>query len=375
MKQHLKAFLKSDAAAGVVLMLTAALALIIANSPFLAYYEALRQMPLGPSFFSKTLVHWVNDVLMAVFFFLVGLELKREFLVGSLSGWARATLPAIAALAGMIVPALIYVAINFGDPVALRGWAIPSATDIAFALGVLSLVGSRVPAALKILLLAIAIIDDLGAIIVIALFYTQDLAVDALGAAAICAIGLAILNLAGVRRILPYLLIGALLWYAVLESRVHPTLAGVITALAIPLSDRAETLEHRLRPFVLFCVMPLFGFMNIGVSFASAGLKIFADSVTHGIVWGLFIGKQIGVAGTIWLAIRARIVPMPEGTTMRQVYGMALLTGIGFTMSLFIGDLAFQNGGHSDAVRVGVLAGSLISAVAGFFLLRSSTRD
>lgn len=373
----LRDFLHSEAAGGIVLMVVAALALVVANSPAAPlYFGMLKHYVLGLS-----ILHWVNDALMAVFFLLVGLEIKREMLDGQLSSWSRRVLPGFAALGGMIAPALIYVAFNLGRPENLRGWAIPTATDIAFALGVLSLLGSRVPASLKIFLTALAILDDLGAVIIIAIFYTAGLSGLHLGLAAATLAALIALNRLGVMRLAPYLLLGAALWYFTLKSGVHATLAGVALALTIPLTpspakpDSATSplhrLEHGLHPYVAFLVIPVFGFANAGVSFAGLGLSTLAAPVPFGIMLGLFLGKQIGVFGFSWLAIRAGLADLPARASWAQFYGIALLCGIGFTMSLFIGLLAFPDSeALQSQTKIGVIAGSLLSGICGWLLLR-----
>ena len=375
----LRDFLHSEAAGGIVLMVVAALAVVIANSPAAPFYfGALKSYVLGLS-----VLHWINDALMAVFFLLVGLEIKREMLDGQLSSWSRRVLPGFAALGGMIAPALIYAAFNLGRPESLRGWAIPTATDIAFALGALSLLGSRVPASLKVFLTALAILDDLGAVIIIAVFYTAGLSSLHLGLAGATLAALIALNRFGVMRLTPYLLLGAALWYFTLKSGVHATLAGVALALTIPLTpsparpDSATSplhrLEHGLHPWVAFLIIPIFGFANAGVSFAGLGLSTLAAPVPFGIMLGLFLGKQVGVFGFSWLAIRAGFADLPARASWAQFYGIALLCGIGFTMSLFIGLLAFPD---SDALqsqtKIGVIAGSLLSGIGGWLLLRLS---
>ncbi|AWU96415.1 Na+/H+ antiporter NhaA [Azospirillum ramasamyi] len=371
-------FMESEASGGILLMVAAALALIVANSPLSeAYFGTLHTYVLGLS-----IGHWVNDGLMAVFFLLVGLEIKREMLDGQLSTWSRRILPGVAAAGGMLVPALIYVAFNSSNPETIRGWAIPAATDIAFALGVLSLLGPRVPTSLKIFLTALAIIDDLGAVIIIALFYTADLSMPALGAAALILAALIALNRFGVQKLWPYLILGAGLWGAVLLSGVHATLAGVTLALTIPLRRHApgqpddmhsplHRLEHGIHGWVAYLIVPVFGFANAGVSFAGMDASILTGSVPLGIALGLFLGKMVGVFGTAWLTIRLGFAEMPAGANTVQLYGVALLCGIGFTMSLFIGALAFPTSPElGDAVKVGVFAGSLVSATVGALLLR-----
>jgi NhaA family Na+:H+ antiporter len=373
----LRDFLHSEAAGGIVLMVVAALALVVANSPAAPlYFGVLKSYVLGLS-----VLHWINDALMAVFFLLVGLEIKREMLDGQLSSWARRALPGFAALGGMIAPALVYVGFNLGSLDTLRGWAIPAATDIAFALGVLSLLGSRVPASLKIFLTALAILDDLGAVIIIAVFYTAELSGLYLGLAAATLVALVALNRLGVMRLAPYLLLGAALWYFTLKSGVHATLAGVALALTIPLTPSParpdsttsplHRLEHGLHPWVAFLIIPIFGFANAGVSFTGLGLSTLGQAVPLGIMLGLFLGKQIGVFGFGWLAIRAGLADLPARASWAQFYGIALLCGIGFTMSLFIGLLAFPaSEALQDQTKIGVLAGSLLSGICGWLLLR-----
>lgn len=373
----LRDFLHGEAAGGIVLMVVAALALVVANSPAAPlYFSVLKSYVLGLS-----VLHWINDALMAVFFLLVGLEIKREMLDGQLSSWSRRVLPGFAALGGMIAPALVYVSFNLGSPETLRGWAIPAATDIAFALGVLSLLGSRVPASLKVFLTALAILDDLGAVIIIAIFYTADLSGLYLGLAAATLVALVALNRLGVLRLAPYLVLGAALWYFTLKSGVHATLAGVALALTIPLTPSPakpdstvsplHLLEHGLHPWVAFLIIPIFGFANAGVSFAGLGLSTLGQAVPLGIMLGLFLGKQIGVFGFGWLAIRAGLADLPARASWAQFYGIALLCGIGFTMSLFIGLLAFPDSAAlQDQTKIGVLAGSLLSGICGWLLLR-----
>ena len=373
----LRHFLKTDAAGGIVLMAVALLAILVANSSASGlYFGTLRSYVLGLS-----VQHWINDALMAVFFLLVGLEIKREFVDGELSTWSRRALPGLAAVGGMAVPGVIYVLCNLHSPETLRGWAIPAATDIAFALGVLALLGSRVPVALKVFLTALAILDDLGAVIIIALFYTAELnGLALLGAAGVVA-GLCVMNAAGVRSLAPYLLLGLALWALVFASGVHATLAGVLLALTIPIKrslaapDAAESplhrLEHALLPWVAFLIVPVFGFANAGVSFAGMQASALLHPVPLGIMLGLFLGKQMGILAFAWLAIRLRLAVLPANTSWPQLYGVALLGGIGFTMSLFIGLLAFPG---SEALqtetKIGVLAGSLLSGVLGFLVLR-----
>ncbi len=376
-RSALRAFLNNEASGGLVLMGAAALALVVANSPGSgAYFEGLHSDVLGLS-----VLHWVNDALMAVFFLLVGLEIKREMLDGQLSTWPRRALPSIAALGGMIVPALIYLAFNAGPDGHSRGWAIPAATDIAFALGVLSLLGPRVPISLKVFLTALAILDDLGAVLIIAVFYTGDLNLYALGGAAFVLVLLQGLNRAGSTDLKPYLLLGMVLWVLVLLSGIHATLAGVALAPTIPLrvspgkpedaTSPLHHLEHALQPWVAFLIVPVFGFANAGVSFAGMSLASLLDPVPLGVALGLFVGKQVGVFAFSWAAIRMDWADLPANATWTQFYGVALLCGIGFTMSLFIGLLAFPNSPElQDATKLGVLLGSVLSGVVGAGLLR-----
>ncbi|HYI91262.1 MAG TPA: Na+/H+ antiporter NhaA [Beijerinckiaceae bacterium] len=373
----LREFLDSEAAGGLVLMAVALLALGVANSPLArGYFGILQTDVLGLS-----VLHWINDGLMAVFFLLVGLEIKREMLDGQLSTWPRRALPGIAAIGGMAVPAVIYAAFNAGNAAAMRGWAIPTATDIAFALGVLALLGRRVPVSLKLFLTALAILDDLGAVAIIAVFYTADLTGGMLGLAAATLALLAGLNRLGVARLWPYGLLGIALWYFVLRSGVHATVAGVALALTIPLRsspghpDAADSplhrLEHGLQPWVAFVIVPVFGFANAGVSFAGLDAATLLGPVPVGIALGLFVGKQLGVFVFAWAAIRAGLADVPSNASWPQLYGVALLCGIGFTMSLFIGLLAFPASPDlMDGTKVAVLAGSLASALVGAMLLR-----
>ncbi len=377
----LKEFFRLEAAGGIFLVFAAGVALLIANSSLGGFYHALLELPgsiqIGSLGISKTVLHWVNDLWMAIFFFLVGLEIKREITVGQLASRAELALPVAAAIGGMVLPALIYAGLNWTSPDTLGGWAIPTATDIAFALGVLALLGSRVPTSLTVLLTAVAIIDDLGAIIVIAVFYTDHLSGGALALAAGAVLGLVLLNRLKVTHVAPYIIVGALLWVFVLKSGVHATLAGVITALAIPrdVSDEdghpiADRLEHLLHPWVAFLILPAFAFANAGISLAGVTWTSLADPVTLGVGAGLVIGKQLGVFLPLAAAIGLGIARMPERATWAHLYGLSVLCGIGFTMSLFIGGLAFEAPGTDTPVRLGVLGGSLISAIAGFLILR-----
>ncbi|WP_291852484.1 Na+/H+ antiporter NhaA [Bradyrhizobium sp.] len=372
-----RTLLSSEAAGGLVLMAAAVLALVVANSALAPSYFGALKAYLGP----LSVLHWINDGLMALFFLLVGLEIKRELLDGQLRTWSDRALPGLAALGGMLVPALIYVAFNWSEPATLRGWAIPAATDIAFALGVLALLGSRVPVSLKVLLTAIAILDDLGAVAIIALFYTADISVPALAGTAAVFAFLIGLNRAGVVALAPYLVAGAILWVLVLFSGVHATIAGVLLAATIPLTPtpgRPEgaacpliRLEHALQPWSAFLIVPVFGFANAGVSFSGMSPAALLAPVPLGIALGLFVGKQLGVFAFAWGAIRFNLADLPAHATWAQFYGVALLCGIGFTMSLFIGLLAFPaSEALQDGVKLGVLAGSVASALAGAALLR-----
>ncbi|WKL57657.1 Na+/H+ antiporter NhaA [Asticcacaulis sp. ZE23SCel15] len=369
-------FLKSEASGGLILMAAAVAAMVVANSPLSEdYFHLLHVYVAGLS-----LQHWINDALMAVFFLMVGLEIKREVLTGQLSTWSRRALPGIAALGGVIAPALIYVVINAGSPASLRGWAIPTATDIAFALGVLALLGSRVPVALKVFLTALAIIDDLAAVIIIAIFYTADLNLQMLGAAGAMLALLFIMNRFKVKSLWLYLTVGAVLWWFVYKSGVHATLAGVATALFIPLHTHKGAhddhhsplvrLEHALHKPVAFLIVPIFGFANAGVSLAGFSWEALLLPIPLGVAAGLFVGKQVGVFAAAFLAIKTGLAPMPKDTSWPQIYGLSLLCGIGFTMSLFIGLLAFPTHPEAqDAVKIGVLMGSILSGVIGYIVL------
>ncbi len=378
----LRDFLQQEAAGGYVLMVAAALALMVANSPLAGTYFATLHLEIGfaPLGLEMSLLHGINDGLMALFFLLVGLEIKREVLDGQLSKPSKILLPGLAALGGVIVPALIFLAFNGADPARRAGWAIPSATDIAFALGVLALLGSRVPSSLKIFLTAIAILDDLAAIVIIALFYTAQLHLAALAAAGGVLALLLVLNRLKVNALWPYLLAGLALWYFVLQSGVHATLAGVALAMVIPLNrtpgrpDDANSplhrLEHALHRPVAFLVVPLFGFANAGLSFAAFTPAAVLDPVPLGVALGLFVGKQLGVFLTAWGVVRLGWADMPRDASLAQLYGVAVLCGIGFTMSLFIGGLAFTDPILVDETKIGVLAGSLASALLGLLVLR-----
>ncbi|WP_049237365.1 Na+/H+ antiporter NhaA [Moraxella canis] len=380
---RIKRFLELEAAGGIVLAAAALLAMIVANSPLKSFYDAFIHAPVvvqvGAFEIAKDAHHWINDGLMAIFFFLVGLELKREALVGELSDIKQIMMPALAAVGGMVVPALIYAAFNYDNPEQLAGWAIPAATDIAFALGVLSLLGNRVPNALKVFLVSIAIFDDLGAIVIIALFYTSDLSLFSLAVAAVCFPFLFVLNRMNVVRLTPYLLIGLVMWAALLKSGVHATLAGVLLAFFIPLRNKndpehspLEELEHDLHNTVAFGVLPLFAFANAGISLAGTSIDTLLHPVPLGIAAGLFIGKQIGVMAAVFFCLKLGLAGLPKGTTVKQLYGVSMLCGIGFTMSLFISGLAF--GGIPDGFdpRLGIILGSIISGVIGYVILRGN---
>lgn len=366
---------KQEKLAGLLLIAAAAAALIFANSGLSHVYHAILETKIGPAMprFGIMSVHyWVADGLMAIFFLLVGLEVKREWYDGRLATPADRRLPIIAAVGGMAVPALIYLTVTGFDAALIRGWAIPSATDIAFAVGVLALLGSRANPAIKLLLVTIAIVDDIGAVIIIALVYTNGLDAIAIGAAAILLGCMAALNLFGVRRLWPYLICFALLWYAMLASGIHATIAGVLAALTIPLGDEAESplrkLEHAIHPWVMLGIMPLFGLASAGVELGNLGLSA---SLPVAIALGLFIGKQLGVFGAIWLTVRSGAAPRPEHASWMELYGASLLCGIGFTMSLFIGSLAFPESPENvEAAKIGTLAGSLLSALLGYAVLR-----
>lgn len=352
-------------------MASAALALVIVHTPLESLYARLLDMPV----FGDSLLHWINDGLMAVFFLLVGLEIKRELVIGELSSWGARALPGFAALGGMLAPALVYVALNINSPDTLRGWAIPAATDIAFSLGLLALLGRRVPVSLKVFLTALAIIDDLGAVLIIAGFYTQDLSLPLLGAAVAVLALLAAMNLFGVTRLFPYLLGGAALWFLVLHSGVHATVAGVALGLIIPVGVQQtqsplHRLEHALSPWVSFAVLPIFAFANAGVSFFGVSMAAMLGPIALGSAAGLFIGKQIGVFGGAFLAVAIGIAERPRDVTWTQLYGTAILCGVGFTMSLFIGLLAFDADSQQASAKLGVLVGSLLSGLLGWTVLR-----
>ena len=376
-------FFSSEASGGVILIIAAAAAMLLANMGmtrdlYHAFLETPVELKVGALEINKNMLLWINDALMAVFFLLVGLEVKRELVLGSLASRQRAAFPVIAAIGGMVVPALLFLAFTWQDPVARDGWAIPAATDIAFALGVLALLGSRVPLALKIFLMALAIIDDLGAIVIIALFYTSDLSLLSLGVAACAILVLAGLNLCGVRRTGIYILVGVVLWTAVLKSGVHATLAGVIVGFFIPLKEKhgrspAKRLEHVLHPWVAYLILPLFAFANAGVSLQGVTIDGLTSILPLGIIAGLLIGKPLGISLFCWLALRLKVAQLPEGTNFQQIMAVGILCGIGFTMSIFIASLAFGNVDPEliNWAKLGILIGSLLSAVIGYCWLRA----
>jgi len=375
-----KWFFKLEAASGLVLLISAIIALVISNSNFSElYFSTLEQyLFIGINNFGLKLSvhHWINDLLMAIFFFFVTLEIKREFIQGELSNLKKALLPIIGAVGGMVIPALVYVGINFSNIETLNGWAIPSATDIAFSLGVLSLLGSRVPISLKIFLTALAIIDDLGAILIIAFFYSGDLNISYLSLILVSYIFLLIFNKYGVKKFLPYLLIGAFMWYFTYKSGIHATIAGVLLASTIPhrIKDKDFSLliklEHAISPYVAFIIMPIFAFANAGVSLEGLSLLSLLQPVPLGILLGLFIGKQVGVMIFSFISVKIGVAQMPDNASWLSLYGVSILTGIGFTMSLFVGNLAFaDNIQYMDGVKIGVLAGSLLSTLFGYFIL------
>ncbi len=384
MKATIEEFIQKESSGGIVLMFTTVLAMLVSNTALAPWYQSILNLPMevriGPLYLDKNLYLWVNDGLMAIFFLLVGLEVKREILEGHLSTIKQATLPVIAAVGGMFVPALVYLSFNIDDPVARNGWAIPAATDIAFALGVLSLLGKRVPVSLKIFLMALAIIDDLGAIVIIAVFYTAKLSLTSLLVAGVALLVLITLNYFGVVRRAAYFTIGIVLWVSVLKSGVHATLAGVALAFTIPLNGRDEEgraisplkdLEHDLHYWVAFFVLPIFAFVNAGVDIGNISLSQMTGPVPMGILLGLFLGKQLGVFWFSWTAIKLGLARLPENSNWWQLYGVSVLTGIGFTMSLFILTLAFEDPTmYQFTDKLGILLGSLLSGVVGYGMLR-----
>ncbi len=387
-KTSIAKFLEQESAGGILLVIAAILAIILANTPLDVYYAMLLDTPvmvkIGALEVDKPLLLWVNDGLMAVFFLLVGLELKREFLEGELSDTKSIILPGLGAVGGMAVPAAIYLYFNFNNPDTINGWAIPAATDIAFALGVLSLLGSRVPVAVKVFLTSLAIFDDIGAIIIIALFYTSKISITALIISAVCIGILAFLNKRGVVEKSLYLAVGAVMWVSLLKSGVHATLAGVILAMFIPIKAKTDphfsplkTLEHDLHAAVAYFILPVFAFCNSGISFAGTS----ADDILHpmplGIILGLFVGKQIGIFGLCWIGIKMKLTELPKGMNWAILYGTSALCGIGFTMSLFIGSLAFESSGVNNILdeRIGIIVGSVLSGILGFLVLKTSLKN
>ena len=375
-----KWFFKLEAASGLLLLLSAIVALIISNSELSnLYFSTLEKyIFIGVNNFGLklSLIHWINDALMAIFFFFVTLEIKREFLQGELSNIKQAMLPIIAAVGGMLVPALIYIFVNLGDSETLNGWAIPSATDIAFSLGVLSLLGKRVPISLKVFLTALAIIDDLGAIVIIALFYSGDLSIKYLSLMLLAFIILLVINKFNIKKFLPYLVVGIFLWDFTHNSGIHATIAGVLLAITIPHRKNEKDfsllikIEHAISPYVAFGIMPLFAFANAGVSLEGLSLSSLLNKVPLGIVLGLFVGKQLGVFVFSYISIKLKLAQMPNNSNWLNLYGVGILTGIGFTMSLFVGNLAFvENMQYMDGVKIGVLTGSLLSTIFGYFLI------
>jgi Na+:H+ antiporter, NhaA family len=375
-----KWFFQLEAASGLLLLIAAIIALIVSNSNYSElYFNTLEQyLFIGINNFGLKLSvhHWINDLLMAIFFFFVTLEIKREFIQGELSNLKKALLPIIGAVGGMVIPALVYVAINFGNAETLNGWAIPSATDIAFSLGILSLLGSRVPISLKVFLTALAIIDDLGAILIIAFFYSGDLSISYLSLILISYLFLLILNKFGIKKFLPYLLIGAFMWFFTYKSGIHATIAGVLLASTIPhrIKDKDFSLlikiEHAISPYVAFMIMPIFAFANAGVSLVGLSFSSLLQPVPLGILLGLFVGKQVGVMIFSLVAVKTGAAQMPDNSSWLSLYGVSVLTGIGFTMSLFVGNLAFvENIQYIDGVKIGVLAGSLLSTLVGYCIL------
>ncbi len=381
-------FLKLETSGGIILMVAALAALVLANTPLTSYYALLIDTPveirIGALEIAKPLLLWINDGLMAVFFFLVGLELKRELIEGELSNRKNIILPGVGAIGGMLIPALIYTYFNAGDAMAMKGWAIPAATDIAFALGILSLLGSKVPTSIKVFLTSLAIFDDIGAIIIIALFYTEKISITALVVAACCISILALMNRRNVESKSLYVLIGVVMWVAMLKSGVHATLAGVILAIFIPMKSKTridysplKSMEHDLHFAVAYIILPIFAFANAGISFVGLGVEEIFHSVSIGVALGLFIGKQLGVFGLCWLAIKLNITSLPKGISWSSLYGAAALCGVGFTMSLFIGSLAFEETGINLLFdeRLGIIVGSLISGIVGYLVLRMSLRS
>ncbi len=387
-ESFLTSFFKLESAGGIVLMLAAILAVVCANTPLQGYYALLLDTPveikIGTLEIAKPLLLWINDGLMAIFFFLVGLELKRELIEGELADKRKIILPAVGAVGGMLVPALIYLYCNAGDSAALKGWAIPAATDIAFALGILALLGSRVPISIKIFLTSLAIFDDIGAILIIAVFYTAKISLISLIVVACCIPILILFNKHSVESKSLYVMVGVIMWAAMLKSGVHATLAGILLALFIPIKSKAtadysllKDLEHDLRAMVAFVVLPVFAFANAGISFAGIGAEQVFHPVPFGIALGLFVGKQVGVFGFCWVAVRLKLARLPQGMSWGGLYGTAALCGVGFTMSLFIGSLAFEETAINFLFdeRLGIILGSLASGLVGFFVLHFNLRS
>ena len=379
-------FIKNESSAAIILIIVTLIALTLENSPLSIHYNEFLHIPVEIKFASlhiaKPLLLWINDGLMAIFFMLIGLEVKREVIEGELSSFSQVILPLIAAIGGMVVPALFYVAFNYGDEFAMKGWAIPTATDIAFALGILSLLGKRVPASLKIFLMALAIIDDLGAILIIAFFYTTDLSIASIVIAGVSLSGLILMNIFKVSKQSLYIFVGVVLWVSVLKSGVHATLAGVALAFCIPMVSRtkegikfsmAKNIEHGLHYWVAFLILPLFAFVNAGINLSEISITQMFGGVPMGILFGLFIGKQVGVFGFSWLAIKLKIATLPSGSNMKQLYGVSVLTGIGFTMSLFVDSLAFTDASlYQYADKMAIIVASVLSGVIGYVLLRKA---
>ncbi|OOF29884.1 Na+/H+ antiporter NhaA [Salinivibrio proteolyticus] len=374
MTDVIRQFLKMESAGGIVLIIAAVLAMFVANSGLQPLYDSTLHTYIA----GLSVGHWINDGLMVIFFLLIGLEVKRELIEGALNTKDKATFPAVAAVGGMLAPALVYLAFNWGDPLAVSGWAIPAATDIAFALGVLALLGNRVPLALKVFLLALAIIDDLGVIVIIALFYSSDLSIMALASAFVATLVLVGMNMRNVTNIAAYIVVGLVLWFSVLQSGVHATLAGVVLGFAIPLKGKTEDapsplkkLEHALHPYVSYLILPIFAFANAGVSLDGVSLASLTEMLPLGIALGLLIGKPLGIFTFSWAAVKLGIAKMPARVTFPQIFGVSLLCGIGFTMSIFISSLAFVgvNGEFVTFSRLGILIGSTLSAVIGYLVL------
>ncbi|MFC0180848.1 Na+/H+ antiporter NhaA [Thorsellia kenyensis] len=391
MEELFRRFIKFEASGGIILIIAAMIALLIANSPLGGVYDTVLHLyftiGIGEIKIQESLLHWINDGLMAIFFLVIGLEVKRELLIGALNTKEKALFPLIAAIGGIAIPAIIFVLFNLFSRETLRGWAIPTATDIAFAVGVLSLLGSRIPMTLKIFLLALAIIDDLGAILIIAFFYTKDIYWEAIGVAAIASFILLLMNMLGIKKITPYMLIGIILWVAVLKSGVHATIAGVIIGFSIPLRPKKsdllhqtesplERLEHTLHPWVTWCILPLFAFANSGIELAGIELSKIAGPLPLGIALGLLLGKPIGIFSFAWFAIKRGICKLPENVNFGQILGVSFICGIGFTMSIFISILAFDEASKEliNYAKVGILSGSIASGIIGYLLLVATSK-